>query len=186
MSDAGSSLSRKARKARKLDPATAVAHRDKGLSCAEIGRLEGVAESTVWRCLKAFHPQYTRDKQQLDDFKAGRADLLAGFGAKTISVASRILDTLDDDAVVTALTPSQKSGLLLSLNATHGTAFDKERLERGMSTSNQATILRIMGEAQAQMYRQSDPQASSKQSSSEAASGTDDTVPSAADEVPKK
>lgn len=120
--------------------------------------------STVWRCLKAFHPQYMRDKQQLEDYKTGRADILTSFGAKTISVASRILDTLDDDAVIRTLTPHQKSGLLLSLNASHGTVYDKERLERGMSTSNQSTLLRVLHQAQAELYAQKDAQASSKQS----------------------
>ena len=77
--------------------------------------------------------------------------MLARLQAKSLDAQERILDTLDD-GVIGALTPSQKSGLLMSLNAQHGTSFDKERLERGQSTSNQSIMSAMLGHAVKTLY----------------------------------
>lgn len=133
---------RKPRTARKLDRKKVVDLYKKGLSTEEIAKHQGVAPSTVWRFLQQTKPE----QQALESFKANRADVLARLQAKSLSAQERILDTLDD-GVVAALTPSQKSGLLMSLNAQSGTVFDKERLERGQSTSNVSLVGKMMGEA---------------------------------------
>jgi hypothetical protein len=56
-------------------------------------------------------------------------------------------------SIIAALTPSQKSGLLMSLNVTTGTLFDKERLERGQSTANLSIVERILDESHEHVYQ---------------------------------
>lgn len=133
---------RSQRIARKLDRKKVLDLYQRGFSNPEIAQHEGVATTTVWRFLQQTKPE----RQALEYFKANRADVLARLHAKSLDVQERIIDTLDD-AVIKALTPSQKTGLLMSLNAQSGTAFDKERLERGKSTMNVSTLVRILGAA---------------------------------------
>jgi len=130
------------RKARKINRKKVLDLHAKGLSTEEIARHQGVAPSTVWRFLQQTEPE----RQALEQFKTCRADVLARIQAKSLDAQERILDTLDD-GMVAALTPSQKSGLLMSLNAQSGTVFDKERLERGQSTQNVSLIGKMMGAA---------------------------------------
>lgn len=129
-------------KARRLDRKKVLELHAKGLTSHDIARHQGVAPSTVWRFLQQTEPE----RQALETFKTGRADVLARLGAKSIDVQERILDTMDD-GVIKALLPHQKSGLLIALNAQHGTSYDKERLERGQSTQNVSLIAKMMGEA---------------------------------------
>jgi len=138
----GQCNTRNSRGARKLDRAKVLDLHEKGMSDGEIATHQGVARSTVWRFLQQTKPE----RQALEYFKAHRADVLARLHAKSLDVQERIIDTLDD-AVIKALTPSQKTGLLMSLNAQSGTTFDKERLERGKSTMNVSTLGRILGAA---------------------------------------
>jgi hypothetical protein len=92
------------------------------------------------------------ERQPLELFKTHRADILARLQAKSLDAQERIVDTLSD-GVIGALTPSQKSGFLMSLNAQHGTSFDKERLERGQSTSNQSIISRLLDDTVKGLYK---------------------------------
>src|SRR5206468_1642386 len=120
---------------RKLNRAKALQQAARGMSNPEIAKSQGVNKSTVWRFMQRMQPE----RQALDQFKTHRADILARIQAKSLDAQERIVDTLND-GVIGALTPSQKSGFLMSLNAQHGTSFDKERLERGQSTSNQSIV----------------------------------------------
>ena len=113
-----------------------------GLTTKDIAQHQGVAPSTIFRFLQRIQPE----RQAVTEFKQGRADVLADLHARAVDVQMRIIDGLDD-GVLAALTASQKSGLLLALNATAGTVYDKERLERGQSTSNVSLISRMMGSA---------------------------------------
>ena len=131
--------SRTPRTATKLDHAKVLALAEQGVSTADIAKLQGVVPSTIFRFMQRMAPA----RQTVEQFKAGRADVLARLQAKSLDAQERILDTLDD-GVVEALTPSQKSGLLMALNAQHGTSFDKERLERGQSTSNQSVLTTML------------------------------------------
>ena len=65
---------------------------------------------------------------------------------------ARLLDQMDD-CLLSALTPHQKSGLLLSTNTIFGTTYDKERLERGKTTANVGIVARMMGEAVVTAHR---------------------------------
>lgn len=125
--------------ARKLDRKKVSDLHSKSFSTAEIAQHQGVNPSTVWRFLEQTKPE----RQALEHFKANRADVLARLQAKSLDAQERILDTLDD-GVVKALTASQKSGLLMALNAQSGTSYDKERLERGLSTDNHSVVSKLL------------------------------------------
>lgn len=135
------------RSARKLDRKAALDQQARGLSNKEIAHLQGVATSTVRRFMERMAPE----QAAVEEFKSGRADVLARIQGKSLDLQERILDSMND-GVVDALTPHQKSGLLHSLNAQAGTLYDKERLERGQSTSNLAVMGRIMGQAHQSLW----------------------------------
>lgn len=136
------------RSARKLDRKQVLDLHGKGLTTLEIAQHQGVAPSTVWRFLDRSQPQM----EALEQFKGGRADVLAELQAKSLDVQDRILDSLDDRVLAT-LTPYQKSGLLHALNVQAGTLYDKERLERGQSTTNVSLIAKMMGQAFDQVHK---------------------------------
>ncbi len=131
----------------KLDRTKALELHAKGLSITEIAQHQGVNRSTVWRFLRQTEPE----RQAVEEFKAGRADVLARLQAKSLDLQERILDTMSD-RVVEALAPHQKSGLLHALNAQAGTLYDKERLERGKSTTNLGVMSRIVSLAHQNLW----------------------------------
>ena len=130
---------RKEGKARKLDRKKVLDLHARGFSAPEIAQQQGVAHSTVWRFLERMKPEIGA----VEMFKQNRADVLARIQAKSLDAQERIIDTLDD-GLLAALTPSQKSSMLMALNAQSGTAFDKERLERGQSSVNISTISKMV------------------------------------------
>jgi transposase len=127
------------RKARKLDRAKVLELSEQGLSTTDIAKHQGVAPSTVFRFLQQTEPE----RLALEAFKKERGDVFARLSAKSLDLQEKIVDTFDD-ALLTALTPSQKSGLLMTLNAQHGTLYDKERLERNLSTANVGVLGKII------------------------------------------
>jgi hypothetical protein len=70
-----------------------------------------------------------------------------------LDTQERIVDSLKDNGVLVALTPHQKTGLLSVLSAQMGTAYDKERLERGQSTQNVSLVGRMMESAMNRLSR---------------------------------
>lgn len=136
------------RSARKLNRKAALDQRARGLSMGEIAALQGVATSTVRRFMERMKPE----QAAVEEFKNGRADVLARIQSKSLDLQERIIDTMDD-GVVAALLPHQKSGLLQALNAQAGTLFDKERLERGKTTQNVGLIAKMMGDALDQAHQ---------------------------------
>jgi hypothetical protein len=142
-----SKTQRTERTARKLNRRLATMQAKRGMSNGDIARAQGVATSTVFRFMQRMQPE----QAATEDFKCQRADVLARIQAKSLDVQERIIDTFDD-VVVGALLPGQKSGLLMALNAQHGTSFDKERLERGQSTSNQSIVSRLIDVEVKQLY----------------------------------
>ena len=105
----------------------------KGYSTSIIGKVLGVNQKTVWRHLQA----NKQEQHALIKYKADRADILANVQAKSLNLQAQILATMKD-GIIKALKPGEKTGLLMALNAQHGTLFDKERLERNLSTTNQS------------------------------------------------
>jgi IS30 family transposase len=135
---------RNQRKARKLDRKKTLEQHKRGLSNAEIANLQGVNETTVWRFLDRTKPE----QQALERFKSGRADELANLQGKAVQVQHLALDRLradlSNDAIASALTPTAKTAYLNAATIAGGTAFDKERLERGESTQNISTVSRMV------------------------------------------
>lgn len=139
----------KPRTARKIDREVVQALADKGLSTAQIASKQGVDPKTIWRFLHSTEPE----RDALEIFKKNRADLLAKLQAKAGDVMHRIIDSMDD-AFVSALKPHEKQGALQSLNIVAGTAFDKERLDRGQSTANHSILTQVLNGAVKDVYTQ--------------------------------
>jgi hypothetical protein len=146
----------KQRKARRLDRKKAIEQHNRGLSNAEIASLQGVNESTVWRFLDRSKPE----QEALERFKSGRADEMANLHGKAVQVQHLVLDRmraeLSDDALANALSPSQKTGYLNAATIAGGTAFDKERLERGESTQNISVLSRMLNEQVGTVHKRRD------------------------------
>lgn len=139
---------RKVGKARKLNRTKVLDLHARGFSAPEIAQQQGVNHSTVWRFLERMKPELGA----VEAFKKGRADVFARIQAKSLDTQERIIDTLDDE-LLRALTPSQKSGLIIALNAQAGTLFDKERLERGQSSHNVSIITAMLDAAHDKLYK---------------------------------
>lgn len=149
-------MSRTKRTSWKLDEEKTLALHQRGFTNHEIARQLGVAPSTVSRFLQRHQPEQQAVQTFVEAFKAGRADRLAHLQAKALAVKEKVIDSLTD-AIIDALLPHQKSHLLVSLNNVMGTAYDKERLERGQSTQNHAVLSRLMAEAFEQAGRSRPP-----------------------------
>jgi hypothetical protein len=91
--------------------------RNRGLSYEEIGRIVGCSKPNVWSRLEP----YRKHIDGLPAFKEARADLLAVH-------QSRLLDSLSDEEIE-KMPPGSRV-------VNFGILYDKERLERGQSTSN--------------------------------------------------
>lgn len=141
---------RKECKPRKLDQKRVLDLHARGFSAQEIAKQQQVAHSTVWRFLERMKPEIGA----VEEFKKNRADVLARIQAKSLDAQERILDTLDD-GLLSALTPSQKSAMLIALNAQNGTLYDKERLERGQSSHNLAILTAMLDDAHDKLYQKS-------------------------------
>ncbi len=156
---------RKECKPRKLDRKKVMDLHARGFSAPEIAQQQGVAHSTVWRFLERMKPEIGA----VEEFKKNRADVLARLQAKSLDAQERIIDTLDD-GLLTALTPSQKSSMLIALNAQHGTLFDKERLDRGQSVQNISILSRMIDQQVSTLYKR-------KPESAVHLSGDEETTP---------
>jgi IS30 family transposase len=139
-------LGRTQRKARKLDRAKVLELSEQGLSTADIAKHQQVAPSTIFRFLQQTQPE----RLALEAFKKERGDVFSRLSAKSLDLQEKIIDTFDD-GLVAALTPSQKSGLLMTLNVQAGTLYDKERLERGQSTHNVSLLGKMILEAESEL-----------------------------------
>ncbi|MBE3143197.1 MAG: hypothetical protein IMZ61_04635 [Planctomycetes bacterium] len=93
-----------------------------GLSLSQIGAIQGVSKQAVHQAIKAILPE----KEYIEPFKANRADILAHIQAKA-AVTYLSLDEAD-----------QKKLLMRRGLVDMGIAYDKERLERDLSTANVA------------------------------------------------
>lgn len=127
----------------KLDQVKTLALRARGLSTAEIAPIVGVNQSTVWRFLDSIDAE----KVELSKFKVNRADVFAGLQGKALALQHKLVDHLMGDGVIDALSDGAKVQLANSINNVFGTAYDKERLERGQSTENHSVMHKILGSA---------------------------------------
>lgn len=123
--------------------ARVVALAQAGLSDNSIAKVVGFNQSTVSRFLQRMAPELAGVKA----FTDSRADIFRTVQIKALDIQDRILATLDDDGVLAALSPKEKSVLMEATNRIAGTFYDKERLETGKSTQNHSLIARMMGDA---------------------------------------
>lgn len=107
----------------KIDVKKAIELRLKGLSYRDIGFFFKCSHSAVAERLK---PYIQNDEIDLEAFKSNRADLMAMKQAQVLGAL-----TIEDVEKASAKDKALVYGIL----------YDKERLERGQSTSNVATIL---------------------------------------------
>lgn len=101
----------------------------KGLTYQDIADHFHCTKSAVIRRLA---PYLDKGELDLEAYKKNRADLMAAKGAM----------------VLAAVTPGKvKKASVKDLAIAFGTIYDKERLERGQSTSNQSVFFHIVAEA---------------------------------------
>lgn len=132
------------RTARRLDRAKAVELAEQGMSTADIAQHQGVAPSTVFRFLQQTKPE----RQALEVFKKERGDVFARLAAKSLHLQERIVDTFDE-AVVSALKPHEKGSLIHQLGIAPAVLYDKERLEKNLSTANVGILGKLIVAAEA-------------------------------------
>ena len=114
-----------------------------GVCPADIAKHQGVDHSAVWQFLK----RKDIERKQIAKYKEDRADLFAALQGKALAVQEQALDHLLGDGVFASLDDRAKASVLNTVNNIFGTAYDKERLERGQSTSNVSMMGKIMATA---------------------------------------
>ena len=99
--------------------------REKGLTLDQTAKILGCSPANVYARLKHHNPTFER----IERFKRHRADIL------TLKQAE-IINSLTEDEIKKA--PAQVKGMLL------GIFYDKERIERGLSTQNISVFSRVV------------------------------------------
>ena len=133
---------RQLRSARKLNRQLALKQAQDGLSNYEIAKEQNVAPVTVWRYLCALLPP----RKIIDDYRSKRADILTILHSKAMSVKAKIIESFDAEAVINEMSVNERVNLLHAVNVSGGTDYDKERLERGQSTSNLGVLGKVIHE----------------------------------------
>jgi len=106
---------------RGVDDATALSLRiNNGLSYAQIGAIQGKSKQAIHQRLRHILPD-----EATEAYKAKRADILS-------RVQLRVLESIDDESI--------NKAPLAARATTYGILYDKERLERGQSTSNMMSV----------------------------------------------
>ena len=131
---------------RKLDRAKTVELAQQGMSTADIAQHQGVAPSTVFRFLQQTKPE----RHALERFKKDRGDVFARLAMKSLDLQERLLDTYDN-CIIAALKPHEKGSLIHALNIQAGTLYDKERLERNLTTANVGLLGKLIVAAEAKL-----------------------------------
>jgi hypothetical protein len=112
---------------------------EKGVKVVDAAKACECSERQAYRILD----QFGIESRALEDYKSNRADAFAGIQKKALSVASKVLESMDSREQIEALQPHQKTGLLTTTITAVGILNDKERLERGQSTSNVQSLLLV-------------------------------------------
>jgi hypothetical protein len=113
----------------KIDIKKAIELRLKGVTLEDIGAFFGVTKQAIF---KALQPYIDGDDIDLELWKSKRADILAGKQAT-------VLQKLTPEDIEKA-SPRDKTIMF-------GVLYDKERLERGQSTSNTSLLFQVVKEA---------------------------------------
>jgi hypothetical protein len=143
---------RPARAVYKFDPEKVRAYREQGLSVIEIGKLCGVAHTTIWRFLEAENIKAGRVKF----YREHRADILSNLQDQVGTLLYGSIESLQkdiDNGVLDARTPERKAGIIRDLAVVKGVLFDKERLERGQSTENVSVMGKVIADVQGGLFK---------------------------------
>lgn len=108
-----------------------------GFSSSEIARDVGCSYATVYNIVKK-QQSFT---QSLDDFRQDRPFYLSKVQKLALE---RKLEILEDDRLWSKLKPMEKVNAIKTLNIVVGTMYDKERLELGLSTANQSSVVKFI------------------------------------------
>ena len=128
---------------------TVHAQHQAGKTTRELGAQYGVAHTTIQRWLDA----HQHEQRGIQQYKTSRADIFARIQAKSLRLQEALIEELMEDRLSGLLTPTQKAGMLQSLNVVSGTLYDKERLETGQSTANISTISRMVDGQVSTLYK---------------------------------
>ena len=142
-----------------IDPDVARDQLRRGLTNQEIADSHGITQSAVWRFLN----RSKLEQQAVESFKANRADIYTSFQAKCLDLQTKIIESFGKDGVVEALKTQEKASMLFALNASHGTSYDKERLERGLSTENHSIVSKLLDARVQARYKPAKDKQPSKQ-----------------------
>lgn len=121
---------------------------DAGHSQRQVAAKLGISHSSISEWLDTLD----QEKQQISRYRANRADALSQIQGKALTLQAKILDGLLKDGLPIDANLSQKSTLMQSLNIIAGTAFDKERLETGKSSSNIALLQEMVNGQVTSLY----------------------------------
>ena len=119
-----------------IDPKLLKSQLMRGLTQAEIAKLHGVNPSSVCRYIQRNIEDVDElrtwsDKVKLDDFD------------ETVRLGQAYLRRYLAHGIINfdAIPDPQKTGFAMAANSASGTAYDKSRLERGLSTGNESVHL---------------------------------------------
>ncbi len=118
------------------EQAKAVALKEQGAQTVDIARALSCSRSTVKDMLK----RVDQEAAQVKEYVSKRGDLLAQTQAMIANVEQMVLNSITEQDV-NACTATQKATILAQLTTARAINFDKERLERGQSTSNINSLL---------------------------------------------
>lgn len=91
------------------------------LTTRQLGKLTDADHSSIVKCFQ----RYGIKREHMEGYKTNRADLLSG-------IQDKMLSSITDDDI--------NSATLLQRVTAAAVLYDKERLERGLSTSNAAVV----------------------------------------------
>ena len=114
-----------------------------GVNAYDIATHQGVSREAVWQ----FLDRLKVERVSVERYKENRADVFAALQGKALAVQEKAMDHLLRDGVFALLDDKAKVGLINSVNNVFGTAYDKERLESNLSTSNVGLVAKIMAPA---------------------------------------
>ena len=111
----------------------------KGVGHSDIAAMVGVHRTTVCDYLRRIAPEL----QALKTFRDRLGDTLTLTLANYSDLEDKLLTQLNDEDVLSTLTPSEKERLLGRVSIAKGIVFDKLRLHDGKSTSNNSHEIQL-------------------------------------------
>lgn len=122
-------------------PKAEIAHRvSKGqITPTAAAREYECSRQQIYNILADFNIETSR----VDAYKSNRADILADLGMRATGLLHKLVGRAGAEEVLDSLQPGQIGGLMAATTTLMGVAFDKERLERGQSTANVESLLRV-------------------------------------------